>query len=156
MTFHDTLLNDCTNPALQTAFCTYYGELGVQVTNWTGLFAAMGEGEDRILVRWDEAGELVGFLMFVTSDAVTAWRGFFSTKLGCVEEFWIAPAYRRQGHGTALLRLAEAHFAAEGCGYAILTTDTAPDFYCKQGYRLQKGIHAKNSADVYIKSLPMA
>lgn len=153
MTYHDTLLNDCTHPALQAAFRAYYGELGVRVTNWDGLFAEMNAGADRFLVRWNEAEELVGFLMLVTSDAVTAWRGFFTTRLGCVEEFWIAPGLRRQGHGAALLRQAEALFAGEGCGYAILTTDTAPDFYCRRGYCLQKGIHAKNNAGVYIKPL---
>lgn len=153
MKFHDMLMNDCTDPALQAAFRTYYGELGVRVTNWEGLFAHMGEGEDRFLVRRNASGEIVGFLMFVTSDAVTAWRGFFSTKLGCVEEFWIAPAHRGQGHGSALLELAEERFAEEDCGYAILTTDTAPNFYHKHGYSLQKGIRAKNNADVYIKPL---
>lgn len=153
MKFNDTLMNDCTNPALQTAFRTYYGELGVKVTNWDGLFEEIGEGEDEILVRWNEKGEIVGFLMLVTSEAVTAWRGFFSTKLGCVEEFWIAPAYRRQGHGSALLKLAEEHLAAQGCGYTILTTDTAPDFYRRHGYTHQAGIRAKNTADVYVKPL---
>lgn len=153
MKFHDTLLNDCTNPTLQTAFRAYYGELGVRVTNWEGLFAEMNAGEDRFLVRWSEAGEIVGFLMLVISEDVTAWRSFFSTRLGCVEEFWIAPACRGQGHGSALLQRAEEHFRGEGCGYAILTTDTAPDFYRHRGYNLQKGVHAKNNADVYLKPL---
>ena len=153
MEYHDMLLNDCTDPVLQAAFRTYYGELGVRVTNWEGLFAEINANEDRFLVRRNEAGEIIGFLMLVTSEAVTAWRGFFSTRMGCVEEFWIAPACRGQGHGSALLRQAEEHFAAEGCGYAILTTDTAPDFYRRRGYSLQRGVRAKNNVDVYMKPL---
>lgn len=153
MTYHDTLLNECTDPTLQTAFRAYYEELGCRVTNWEGLFAEMNAGKDRFLVRRNAAGEIIGFLMFVTSEAITAWRGFFATKLGCVEEFWIDPAHRHQGHGSALMALAEDRFIAEGCGYAILTTDTAPDFYRRRGYSMQKGVRAKNNADVYIKPL---
>lgn len=153
MTYHDTLLNECTAADLQASFRAYYEELGCRVTNWEGLFAEMNAGEDRFLIRRNAAGEIVGFLMFVTSEAITAWRGFFATKLGCVEEFWIAPACRHRGHGSALLQLAEERFIAEGCGYAILTTDTAPDFYHRRGYSPQKGIRAKNNAEVYIKPL---
>lgn len=153
MIYHDEMLTECTAADLQAAFRAYYGELGCQVTNWEGLFDEINRGEDRILVRRSEAGDIVGFLMLVTSEAITAWRGFFTTRLGCVEEFWIAPAYRHQGHGSALLQLAEERFIAEGCGYAILTTDTAPDFYRRRGYSHQKGIRAKNNADVYLKPL---
>ncbi len=153
MKYTDTWLNDFSDTALQTAFRAYYGELGVRVTNWEGLFADMSAGEDAVLVRRNETGKVVGFLMFVASDAVTAWRGFFSTRLGCIEEFWIAPEYRSQGHGSALLHLAEERLVQQGCAYAILTTDTAPDFYCRHGYALQRGIRAKNKADVYLKPL---
>lgn len=153
MKYTDTWMTDFSDAALQTAFRTYYGELGVRVTNWEGLFAEMSAGEDAILVRRSETGEVMGFLMCVASDAVTAWRGFFSTRLGCIEEFWIASAYRSQGHGSALLKLAEERLAEQGCSYTILTTDTAPDFYCRHDYMLQKGICAKNKADVYLKPL---
>lgn len=96
---------------------------------------------------------MVGFILFVASDAITAWKGFFTTKLGCVEEFWIAPAQRHQGHGSALLQGAEEHLRNAGCAYAILTTDTAAGFYLRHGYTLQKGIRAQNNADVYLKPL---
>lgn len=153
MHYTDTLMMDFSDAALRQAFCTYYGELGVKVTNWDGLFAEMSAGEDAVLVRRDETGAVVGFIMFVASDAVTAWRGFFRTRLGCIEEFWIAGEYRGQGHGTALLHLAEEHLIRQGCAYAILTTDTAPAFYEKHGYALQGGIQAKNGDPVYLKPL---
>lgn len=153
MTFHDTMTTGCTDPALQEAFRTYYAELGCRVTNWPGLFEEITDSGDLFLVRRNDEGGPIGFLLLAVTDAATAWRGFFTTKLGCVEEFWVDAAYRSQGHGSALLRKAEAHFRAEGCGYAILTTDTAPDFYRSRGYLLQRGIKALNKADVYVKPL---
>lgn len=153
MNYNDTLMTDLTDAAVQRAFRAYYGELGVHVTNWDGLFAEISNSPDCFFVRWDQDGGVIGFLLFAMMEAATAGRGFFTTRLGCVVEFWIAPEYRKQRHGTALLHLAEKHFVQLGCAYAILTTDTAPQFYEKQGYRLQKGITAKNKADVYVKPL---
>lgn len=153
MHYTDTLMTDFSDAALREAFRTYYGELGVNVTNWDGLFDEMSAGEDAVLVRRDEKDAVVGFIMFVASDAVTAWRGFFRTRVGCIEEFWIAGAYRGQGHGKALLHLAEEHLIRQACAYAILTTDIAPAFYEKAGYALQAGIQAKNGDPVYLKAL---
>lgn len=151
--YTDTLMTDMTDAALQEAFRAFYAELGVQVTNWAGLFEEISASPDCLFVRRDGEGRVTGFLLFAMLDAASAGRGFFTTRLGCVEEFWVAPEHRRQGHGAALLRLAEKHFVQLGCAYAILTTDTAPHFYEKHGYRLQRGIEAKNKAPVYMKAL---
>lgn len=153
MIYTDTLMTDLTDAALQKAFRAYYGELGVHVTNWDGLFAEISSLPACFFVRSNEKGDVIGFLLFTMTEAATAWRNFYTARLGCIEEFCIAPEYRTQGHGTALLQLAEKHFIQLGCAYAILTTDTAPRFYEQQGYKLQKGITAKNKADVYVKSL---
>lgn len=151
--YTDTLMTDMTDAALQEAFRAFYAELGVQVTNWAGLFEEISASPDCLFVRRDGEGRVIGFLLFAMMDAASAGRGFYTTRLGCVEEFWVAAEYRRQGHGAALLRLAEKHFMQMGCAYAILTTDTAPHFYEKHGYRLQRGIEAKNKAPVYMKAL---
>lgn len=153
MNYMDTLMADLSDAVVRGAFRAYYEELGVKVSNWEGLFAEISASQACFFVRRNQAGEVIGFLLFVMTGAETAGRGFFSTRLGCIEEFWIAPEYRNQAHGTALLRLAEKHFAQLGCAYAILTTDTAPQFYEKQGYRLQRGITAKNKSKVYVKPL---
>ena len=153
MVFNDTLMMDLTDAAVQKAFRAYYEELGVKVTNWEGLFAEISASPDCFFVRKNQNGEVIGFLLFVMTGAETACRGFFSTRLGWIEEFWIAPEYRKQTHGTALLHLAEKHFSQLGCAYAILTTDTALQFYEKRGYRLQKGVAARNKSNVYIKPL---
>lgn len=151
--YTDTMMTDMTDAAVRAAFRAYYGELGVQVSSWEGLFAEIGASPDCLFVRRDQAGGVTGFLLFAMMEASSEGRGFYWTRLGCIEEFWVAPACRRQGHGTALLHLAEKHFAQLGCAYAILTTDTAPQFYQRHGYRLQRGIAAKNGADVYLKAL---
>lgn len=153
MMYTDTLMTDMTDTQLQRAFRAYYGELGVKVTNWEGLFAEIGASPDCLFVRRNGQGEVIGFLLFAMLEAATAGCGFYTARLGCIEEFWIAGGYRGQGHGTDLLRLAEKRFVQLGCGYAILTTDTAPGFYEKRGYSLQKGIAAKNRAAVYLKAL---
>lgn len=153
MIYCDTLITDLTDAAVQQAFRVYYGELGVHVTNWDGLFAEISSSPDCLFVRRTPDGKVIGFLLFSMMEAATAGKGFFTARLGCVEEFWIAPTCRKQGHGKALLRLAEKHFAQLGCAYAILTTDTAPQFYEKQGYTHQCGIRAKNDAPVYVKKL---
>ena len=153
MMYTDTLMTDMTDAALQKAFRAYFTELGVKVTNWAGLFVEISASPDCLFVRRNEKGEVIGFLLFAVLEATTAGRGFYSTRLGCIEEFWVAPEKRRQGHGAALLRLTEKHFVPLGCAYAILTTDTAPSFYETQGYKLQRGITAKNRADVYLKAL---
>ena len=153
MIYTDTLMADMTDVAIRTAFRAYYEELGVHVTNWEGLFAEISSSPACFFVRRNQSGDVIGFLLFSVMEAATAGKGFFTARLGCVEEFWIAAEYRGQGHGTALLQLTEKHFAQLGCAYAILTTDTAPAFYRRHGYTHQCGIHAKNNAPVYVKKL---
>lgn len=153
MNYNDTLMIDMADAAVRTAFRAYYEELGVHVTNWDGLFAEISSSSACFFVRRSLNDDVIGFLLFIMTEAATAWRSFYTTRMGCIEEFWVAPEYRAQGHGTALLHLAEKHFVQLSCAYAILTTDTAAKFYEQQGYQLQKGITAKNKADVYVKAL---
>lgn len=176
MHYTDTLITDFTDPAFQTAFRTYFGELGCRVTNWDGLFAGMGETHreytwthrdetgrvtsfaawmneddgDHAFVRKDETGAVTGFIQFITVD-MGCW--FFSAKCGFIREFWIREDLRRQGHGTELLHLAEDWLRTQGCLCAILTTDTAPDFYRKHGYAHEKAIEARNKDNVFLKRL---
>lgn len=54
-----------------------------------------------------------------------------------VDGLWVASAYRRLGHATALLARAEAEARARGATDCVLDTFSfqAPDFYRKLGYR---------------------
>ena len=167
---------DFTDAAFQQAFRTYFGELGCRVTNWDGLFAAMGETgreytwthradagrvtrfvsginadeRDHALTLRDETGEVVGFIQFTTI-YMDSW--FFTVKCGFIREFWLRSDLRRQGHGTKLLRQAEEWLREQGCLCVLLTTVTAPEFYRKNGYAQQKGIEARNREPVFVKML---
>ena len=167
---------DFTEPAFQTAFRTYFGELGCRVTNWDGLFAAMGETgreytwthrdnagrmtrfvsgisadeRDHAFLFREENGDVAGFIQFTTID-MGSW--FFTAKCGFIREFWIRADLRRRGHGSELLREAEEWFREQGCFGILLTTVTAPGFYCKHGYTHQPAIEARNRENVYLKRL---
>lgn len=151
MKYTDTLIRRYDDGAFQAAFREYFAELDCRVTNWDGLFSEMSEtGQDFTWVRRDERGAVTGFIQFTVMD-LESW--FFTVKCGFIREFWIAPALRRQGHGTALLRLAEEWLTARQCAYALLTTKTAPQFYRRNGYVPHGEIHAKNQEVVFVKSL---
>ena len=167
---------DFTDAAFQQAFRTYFGELGCRVTNWDGLFAAMGETgreytwtnrddagrvtrfvsginadeRDHALTLRDGTGEVVGFIQFTTIH-MDSW--FFTVKCGFIREFWLQSNLRRQGYGTKLLRQAEEWLREQGCLCVLLTTVTAPDFYRKNGYTQQNGIEARNTEPVFTKML---
>ena len=149
--YQDLLLEDFTSPIFRQCFQLYFQELGIHVKDWDGLFQEMnadGRG-NRAYLRM-ENGRPVGFIQFCGME-LSGW--FFTKQMGFIRELWIAPEYRGQGHGTALLALAEEELARQGAAEAVLTTDTAPDFYVKNGYRHDPGFTAKNGDPVYVKAL---
>lgn len=146
---NDIFLTDFADLRFQKAFQAYFQELGIQVRNWEGLFTEMNSDShgNAAYVRLD--GErTAGFIQFCPME-LSGW--FFSQKLGFIREFWIDSEYRGQGHGTALLGLAESWFQNQGLTGAILTTDTAPAFYTRRGYQPDPGFQAKNSDPVFMK-----
>ena len=151
MNYTDTLINQYSDPAVQTAMKAYFCELGLNITNWDGLFQEMEQdGANFTFIRKDETGDVTGFIQFTTMD-MSSW--FFSAKCGFIREFWIRRDLRCQGYGTALLNQAEEWLRKQGCLCILLTTDTAPDFYKKHGYRHEPGIQARNKDKVYVKRL---
>lgn len=148
--FHDELTTDFSSPAFQRAFQQYFAELDIHVSDWEGLFREMNGGGNAAFVRTDSEGAVVGFLL---SCPITFTSWFFEGTCGFIREFWVADGFRAQGHGSALLRMAESHFLKTGVHTSILTTDTAPDFYKKHGYSPAPGCTAKNGDPVFIKWL---
>ena len=145
------IITDAMNPAFQSAFKLYFEELGVSIRDWSGLFREMSADPDtKILMAMAEHHLVIGFIM-VKIDALSNW--FFEEKIGFIREFWIDPAFRYQGYGKALLQRAEAYLRENEIFKAILTTDTAPDFYKKCGYEQDASYTAKNKDDVYTKLL---
>ncbi len=146
---NDIFLTDFTDLRFQKAFQTCFQELGIQVRDWEGLFTEMnGDSHGNAAYVRLDGERAAGFIQFCPME-LSGW--FFSKKLGFIREFWIAPEYRGQGHGTALLGLAESWFQNQGFAGAILTTDTAPSFYTRRGYQPDPGFQAKNSDPVFIK-----
>lgn len=151
MTTTDILITDFTDARFQRAFRAYFEELNVRVTHWDRLFREMNdEGRNAAFLRIAEDGAVVGFIQFAPS-ALSDW--FFEMPVGFIREFWIDPACRAHGHGTALLRLAEKYFRERGIRKTILTTDTAEAFYLRRGYAKDISVTAKNKDDVFIKYL---
>ena len=147
----DLLISDFMDARFQQAFQLYFEELGIRVKDWDGLFREMNADGNAAYLRLAEDGGTVGFIQF---KPIILSNWFFEEKAGFIREFWIAEAYRKQGHGAALLRMAEEYFIQQDIRRVLLTTDTATAFYEKHGYRKDSGIQAKNHDDVYVKELP--
>ena len=147
----DILICDFNNFDFQNMFKSYFGELGVSVSNWSRLFKAMNdENRNFAFIRYDEIGNPIGFIQF-TVITFSSW--FFEAKAGFIREFWVNGECRNLGHGSGLLRCAEEYFISNGIYKSILTTDTAEKFYLRHGYVKDVDITAKNEDDVYVKSL---
>lgn len=145
----DIFLTDFTDSRFRQAFKSYFEELGIRVQDWRGLFAEMnGDAHGNAAFLRTEGEQVIGFIQFCPME-LSGW--FFSKKLGFIREFWVDGEQRGKGHGTALLKLAEEWFRAQGFAGAILTTDTAAEFYIRRGYRLDQGFSAKNGDETYIK-----
>ncbi len=151
--YQDLFITDFKRAEFQQAFKTYFDELNVQVKKWDQLFTSMNNdkhGQNFAYVRVDDNGETIGFIQF-TAITMSSW--FFSTDMGFIREFWVNEKYRKQGHGKELLTLAESYFKEKSIGYAILTTDTAEQFYLKNSYEKCPHIEAVNKMNVYVKRL---
>ena len=151
MSVNTILLSEFTDLRFRAAFQTYFAELGIAVKDWDGLFREMDEDKtNRAYLSLDEGGGAVGFLQFQLT-AFSHW--FFEEPFGFIREFWVAPGYRRQGHGRVLLRMTEDCFAAHGAYRSILTADDAVGFYLANGYERTPGVWAKNNMEVLVKTL---
>lgn len=149
----DIFLSDFSDERFQAAFRLYFAELGIAVHDWDGLWKEMNDdenAENHACVRMDDNGQMIGFIQFCE---MTMQSWFFEEKVGFVREFWVRSEARGQGHGSTLLALAEEWFRQRGIRKCILTTDTAPEFYKKQGYQREEGICARNRDDVFVKKI---
>ena len=148
--FEDVLLTEYTDPGFRQAFQEYFTELGIRVTDWSGLWKEMDEaGENFTLLRqWE--GKVIGFCL-ASPIEFSSW--FFTEKRGFIREFWVKKEHRGKGHGAALLAQVEEQFRNCGIHTMILTTDSAPGFYIRHGYEKMPDCQAKNGDDVFVKKL---
>lgn len=147
----DLLITDFSNSLFQVAFQCYFKELGINVSDWDGLFKEMNDEQgNKAFLRLSDDNNVIGFILF-TQIRLSSW--FFEEDLGFIREFWIAEEYRNAGHGSELLQKAEVFFVQNGVHKSILTTDTAERFYKARGYKNDKSYVAKNKDDVLVKEL---
>ena len=150
----DLLIEDFSDPRFRAAFRQYFDELGIEVTDWDGLFREIGRGDggekNEAYVRLAADGGVIGFILFIPI-RFASW--FFEETCGFIREFWVAEEYRSRGYGGELLALAEARFWAQGFCTAVLTTGTAGGFYRRHGYAEAPGCRAKNKDGVFVKRL---
>ena len=145
------VITDSANPLFQEAFMAYFDELGVSIRDWDDLFQEMKDQPGNVVIlKLADPNHVIGFIQ-IKIDTASHW--FFEETMGFIREFWVSKPFRGQGHGTALLRAAERYFTENGAYKAILTTDTAPDFYRKNGYIRDLSYVAKNKDDVFTKLL---
>ncbi len=147
----DCVITDFFDPRFQTAFQEYFKELEIKINNWDNLFDEINKEKDNVaILRIAEDNKVIGFILFKI-EIFKNW--FFEEKIGFVREFWISRGFRKKGHGSSLLNLAEKYFVKQEVYKSILTTDTAPNFYIKQNYIQDFSYSAKNKDQVFVKLL---
>lgn len=149
--YTDELISDFSNPVFQNGFKQYLSELDVKVENWDDLFRQINDDKDNLaFVRVNENKDIIGFILF---QPIAFKSCFFEETYGFIREFWVAPKYRNKRHGSELLKITEDYLCRQGIFSSILTTDTAVNFYLKNGYVKAPGCKAKNEIDVFVKRL---
>lgn len=149
----DYLLEDFSNPIFQEGFKKYFREMGYDagIYEWDKVFDFINSECDNFsFMRLTDDDNIIGFIEFkieiIKSD-------FFEEKCGFLREFWVAKEYRNQGNGAELLKKMENFLLEMRVYKTILTTNTAKDFYLKNGYIQDKSYRAVNNIDVFIKML---
>lgn len=123
-------------PAFKKLFCDYYTELDCEE-------APLPLFNDRLLPDLkaglfdvgvcEEGGAVVGFVIFQIDDILNDWN--FKEGFGDVRELYVAPAFRRRGFGSALLRFAETSLAANGASEVYtLPVEESESFFISRGY----------------------
>lgn len=152
MTAKNLFITDFSDPVFQSMFKKYFAEIGMNVKDWDGLFEEMNtqNGGNCAYIRMCD-NEPVGFIQFT---AVTLENWFLKERLGFIREFWVEEKFRRQGHGTVMLYLAEKYFKDNNIRRTVLTAEEKErQFYLNRGYSVDRNAEAKNKIEVFAKTL---
>ncbi len=104
---------------------------------------------DGILVARDDAGTIVGFVMF------TAQAGRYTerVKTGVIENLYVVQAARNEGLGSALLEAAHTRLHDAGVETIMLdvmaANSAAQRFYARHGYDAHRLTLAKHETDTH-------
>ena len=144
------LIDDFSDESFQIAFKEYFKELAMEFNDWGSLFESMNSQGGNLAYLLRDKNEVVGFLQF-RIEKTEHW--FITEEFGFIREFWIKSNYRNQHFGTELLSNVENCLLKKQISKVLLTTDTAPSFYLKNGYHLSTSYSALNKDPVYFKLL---
>lgn len=141
-------ITDFENPCFTQAFKTYFSELGIRIKNWDKLWEEMNSDSNFAFIKVIDNRKALGFIQ---CQIIKSQSWFFEEKCGFIREFWVDKEHRNLGYGSELLSLAENYFYENNIKRYILTTDTAENFYIKNGYKKRTDIIAKNKMTVFVK-----
>lgn len=147
----DIFVEDFESELFTEAFKKHYGETGNKSYNWEWLFRQMNAEKDttKAIMRLD-GNTAVGFIMFCEVELQCI---FFSEKIGYIRELWVDKSYRRTGHGSHLMHLAEKYFSDRTVPQAALMTNPkSKEFYLKLGYSESEVIFSEEG-EIFTKKL---
>lgn len=82
--------HDPYGPSVSKRFQIYFGELGICIRDWDGLFREMAEDNGNVTaLSLSGQGQVIGFIQ-LKCNAMSHW--FFEEKLGFIREFWVSAA----------------------------------------------------------------
>jgi len=147
----DIFVEDFQSELFTAAFKKYFCEISASSRNWEMLFRQMNAEKDttKAIMRVDR-DTVVGFIMFCEVELQCM---FFSEKFGYIRELWVDAPYRRAGHGSCLVRLAEKYFADKRIPQmALNAVSSSEEFYQKQGYSASEVLFSEEKA-VFTKKI---
>ncbi|HSB44915.1 MAG TPA: GNAT family N-acetyltransferase [Nitrospira sp.] len=133
------LLHEIMAAVKHKAFGFHQGETATRVRTWIkdGAYTVL-------LARQERVAEPVGFLALYESYALYA-----EGKFGTIPEFYVSPAHRSKGVGSALLLEAKRTGETRGWGRLEVTTPPLPEFdrtlafYQRHGFSVSGGCKLK-------------
>ncbi len=142
-------------PAFKKLFCDYYTELDCEEDPLPlfddCLLPDLKAGLFEVGICEIE-GAVVGFVIFQIDDILNDWN--FKEGCGDVRELYVAPAFRRQSLGTALLQYAEAALIKSGATEIYtLPVEECESFFIARGYTDGGEYCAEADNKVFIKNM---
>ena len=145
-------ISDFNNALFISSFANALDELSADTDKLEGYIAEFNTaGNIYAYVLVNEQGDAIGMIQFQNTELSNQ---YFKEDYGLIREFWIAPAYRKQGLGAKLLKKAEYYFAENDIKFIILSSrEEAIGFYIKNGYTEKKNAQSFNKLTVMEKKV---
>lgn len=149
----DTIfISDFKNEKFISAFKSALHEFSVDLSKFDSYIEGFNAAENTYaFVLVTQQGEAIGMIQFqktkLSNQDITMEYGF-------IREFWIAPAYRKKGYGSILLKETEYYFIKNDISVIILSSrPESIEFYIKNGYKEKKNAQSFNKLTVMEKQI---